>query len=123
MKILRPFTVTNDNLASNIAETGSEYSAGVPYALADTVINAAGTAPTHHSYQSLVAANLGNALTDTSKWLDLGPTNRFAMFDNVNGTATTGAAGIDNQQSARLARARAHAHSGTWRRSYLCSGC
>lgn len=93
MKILRPYAVTNDNLTSNIAEAGTypEYSVAAAYGVGDTVINAAGANPTHHVYQSVAAANLGNALSDPSKWLDLGPTNRFAMFDNVNGTATTGA--------------------------------
>lgn len=97
MKILRPFTVTDSNLVSSVAEAGTfpEYSVTTNFALGDVVISSGGASPTHHSYESLVADNLGNALDDVSKWLDLGPTNRWAMFDNVNGTATTDAAGID----------------------------
>ena len=55
-----------------------------------------GACPTHRVYESLVAGNTGNALTTRSKWLDLlvQPT-ATAMFDTVNGTATTGASGID----------------------------
>lgn len=91
MKLIRPFTVTAANLTSNIAETGTEYAVTGNYALGEVVVQTVGTTATHHSYESLVASNVGNALTDASKWLDLGPTNKFAMFDSVNGTATTGA--------------------------------
>ena len=91
MKLIRPFTVTAANLTSNIAETGTEYAVTGNYALGEVVIYTVGTAASHHSYESLVASNVGNALTDASKWLDLGPTNKFAMFDSANGTATTGA--------------------------------
>lgn len=91
MKLLRPFTVTAANLISNIAETGTEYAVSATYALAEVVIETVGTAASHHSYESLVVNNVGNALTDTTKWLDLGPTNKFAMFDTANGTSTTGA--------------------------------
>lgn len=97
MRLMRPFDVTSDNLTSNIAESGTyaEYSATATYGLGDQVMSTSGAAPTHHVYESLVAGNIGNALTDATKWLDVGPTNRFAMFDTVNGTATTGASGID----------------------------
>lgn len=95
MKLIRPFTVTDANLTSNIAETdATEYAATATYGLADRVMNTTGSAPTHHIYESLVAGNIGNALTDATKWLDTGPTNKFAMFDQANGTATTGASGI-----------------------------
>ncbi len=97
MKLLRPFTVTDTNLTSNVPEVGTypEYSAAASYALGDIVISTSGSNPTHRMYESLVAGNTGNALTDASKWLDLGPTNRWAMFDTVNSTGTTGSAGID----------------------------
>lgn len=91
MKLIRPFTVTAANLTSNIAETGTEYAVTGNYALGEVVIETVGTTASHHSFESLVASNVGNALTDASKWLDLGPTNKFAMFDSANGTATTGA--------------------------------
>lgn len=53
------------------------YNAGTTYADGDIVISAT----THRTYESLVGSNLGNALTDTSKWTDIGPTNRWSMFD------------------------------------------
>lgn len=78
-----------------VATTYAEYSAVTTYALADRVINAVTGAPTHHAYESLAAGNLGNLLTDATKWLDLGPTNQLAMFDQINGTATTSSDDID----------------------------
>lgn len=96
MKLIRPFTVTPANLTSNVPETdASEYSAAATYALGARVMWTAGTDATHHVYESLTAGNVGNALTDASKWLDLGPTNRWAMFDQKNGTVTTGAPSIN----------------------------
>jgi len=95
MKLIRPFTVTAASLTSNVPETGTEYAVSGTYALGDVVINTTGASPTNHSYESLVAGNTGNALTDASKWLDLGATNRWAMFDNVNGTTTTVASPIN----------------------------
>lgn len=43
----------------------------------------------HLIYESLQAANTGNALTNASWWLELGPSNRWAMFDKKVGTLTT----------------------------------
>ena len=93
-RIIRRQTVSAANLTSNVPETGSTYSALATYALADVVIALAGDGLTH-SYESLVAGNLGNALTDETRWLDLGATNRFAMFDDVNGTQTSLTSDVD----------------------------
>lgn len=68
-----------------IGSTYATYSGGTSYNLADRVISTT----THKVYESLVAANLGNALTDATKWLEVGPTNKWAMFDSINGTATS----------------------------------
>jgi len=90
-KLIQPFAVTSSNLTSNIGESdASEYVSTVTYAAGATVMWTIGTGATHHIYQSIAGSNLGNALTDTTKWLDLGPTNRWAMFDTANGTPTTG---------------------------------
>lgn len=91
MKLLRPFTVTDANLTSSVAEAGTypEYASTATYAAGDQVMDTARSGATHHVYESIVSGNVGNALTDSSKWLDIGPTNRFAMFDQKNGTATT----------------------------------
>lgn len=68
-------------LYSSVAETEPLWSPG-SYALGAKVRDA-----THVAYESLVAANTA-ALTDPSKWLKLGATNRWAMFDDRNNTQT-----------------------------------
>ena len=46
-------------------------------------------AATHRIYESGVAGNLGNDPTGASGlWIDIGPTNRWAMFNQALGTAT-----------------------------------
>lgn len=87
--MVRPYSVTAANLTSNVPITGTEYASTGTYALGARVINTTGADPTYHEYESLVANNTGNALDDSSKWLDLGAINRFRMFDSVNGTLTT----------------------------------
>lgn len=50
------------------------------------------TCQVHRVFQSLVASNTGNYPTlaaSSDKWLDIGPTNRWAMFDLLRNTATT----------------------------------
>ncbi|MBV6321895.1 hypothetical protein [Duganella violaceipulchra] len=55
------------------------YSSGATYALGDivTVI----TANSHLLYQSVIAANVGNPVSDVTKWTVVGATNRWLMFD------------------------------------------
>jgi hypothetical protein len=60
------------------------YSAGTSYSIGNVVTDATN----HLLYESLANSNLGNALTDTTKWLQLGPSNRWAMFDQKTGTQT-----------------------------------
>jgi len=92
MKLLRPYAITDGNLTSSVPENDAgEYSATATYGVGEVVISSS----LHRKYESLIADNTGNALDDVSKWLDLGPTNRWAMFDTKNGTATTSADAIE----------------------------
>lgn len=68
----------------NIGTTYQVYSSGTTYALGDNVIDNVA----HLVYQSLVPSNLGNALSDATKWYLVGPTNTWAMFDTLRNTAT-----------------------------------
>lgn len=61
------------------------YSSSTTYALDDIVTDLAN----HQLYQSLADSNRGKALTDTTGWLPLGATNRWAMFDKAVGSQTT----------------------------------
>jgi hypothetical protein len=65
------------------------YSNVATYA-ADDIVSSIGT-DVHLLYRSLVAGNVGNALTDTTKWQPYGSTNARAMFDATYGSQTTNA--------------------------------
>lgn len=52
------------------------------------------SANVHLLYESLVAGNTGNPLTDATKWLNIGSTNARAMFDTTYGSQTTNAESI-----------------------------
>jgi hypothetical protein len=63
------------------------YASGTTYALGFRVMDAT----THNVYESLIAGNLGQALTDATKWFLVGKTNKWAQFDVLRNTATVGA--------------------------------
>ena len=89
MQVVVPVTVTDAILTShNVAEpdTGeSTWAAGTTYAAGATVIRT----QTHRIYRSLQASNLGNTPESSPTWWqDIGPTNRWAMFDSQVSTAT-----------------------------------
>ena len=70
-----------------LGNTYAAYDGATTYALGDIVILV--SANSHHIYQSLQAANTGHApATEATWWLDLGPTNRWAMFDILRNTQT-----------------------------------
>ncbi|MEG8045738.1 hypothetical protein QP175_05635 [Sphingomonas aerolata] len=87
LQLLQPVTVAGAVLASsNVAENdAAEWSASATYATGARVMRVA----THRVYESLTAANVGNDPAGASgKWLDVGPTNRWSMFDEALGTST-----------------------------------
>ncbi|WP_066723587.1 hypothetical protein [Sphingomonas pituitosa] len=92
-RVVRPAALTDAALvASSVPEDEyPAYAAGTAYVVGARVILAA----THRTYESLTAGNAGNdPATDPAHWLDLGPTNRWAMFDQALGTTTTTTGGI-----------------------------
>ena len=68
-----------------VATTYAAYNAATNYAK-DVIVSSAAS---HRRYQSLQAGNTGHALTDTAWWLDIGATNRWAMFDQAKGSLST----------------------------------
>jgi hypothetical protein len=74
---------------SNVAITETPYSAGATFASGAQVYDPA----TYAMYQSLVAGNVGNALSDTTKWTPLVATviNRRKLLDQYNNTQTSNA--------------------------------
>lgn len=89
LQLLQPIDVTDTVLvASSVAETDyPEWSASTTYAVGARVIKAA----THRIYESVLVGNVGHdPAAATGEWLDIGPTSRWAMFDQSLGTVTTG---------------------------------
>lgn len=90
MKVIPPITITDPLLtSSNAAEPGAGETAwvsGTTYSVDDVRIRST----THRKYQRL-AAGAGTAFpeVDTLNWLDIGPTNKWAMFDTLRNSATT----------------------------------
>lgn len=66
-------------------ETRSVWDSGTAWAQGDQVVDVA----THRIYESLQAANTNHPVTDIAWWLDIAPTNPWAMFDEKVGTVTT----------------------------------
>lgn len=88
MKFIRPTAVTDAVLiSSTVPETDyPAWSAATAYAGGDRVIRAA----LHKVFERVVAGTTATAPeADGSNWLEVGPTNRWRMFDQKLGTVTT----------------------------------
>ncbi|RSV41540.1 hypothetical protein CA234_09745 [Sphingomonas sp. ABOLE] len=97
MKVLIPTPATTASLlSSSLAEPQSGYPAwagGTSYAKGAHVTSTT----THRLYESVVDANVGHdpAAGDKAYWVDIGPTNRWAMLDEAVGTQSIGTGSID----------------------------
>ena len=87
MKVVKPTTLTAAMLVStDAAETYSAWNAATAYVLDDIVLRTT----TERLYQRLVAGTTATAPeSDTVNWLDIAPSNKWAMFDGEISTATT----------------------------------
>jgi len=93
MKIIKPTTLTGAMLiSSNVPETDfAAWNSATAYTLGAKVIRTS----THRIYQRLVAGTTATAPeSDTVNWQDIGPTNRWSMFDSEVSTATKQATSI-----------------------------
>jgi hypothetical protein len=97
--IVPPITITDAILitsgsppATNVPENDyAAWSSGTTYAAGDRVI----LTSTHKIYESLQGANLNkNPVTETTFWVEVGPTNRWAVFDTSVSTQTAQATNI-----------------------------
>lgn len=98
MKLVRPVAMTDAALvSSDVPEDDfTAWDIGTPYAVGAKVRRVA--TDVHKVFESAQSANEGNdPLEDAAGewWIDLGPTNRWAMFDNVVQTQTTQAEQIE----------------------------
>lgn len=83
-KLIRAIEITSGNMTTDATEATAAWNSGTTYAAAATV------SYNNHLYESLQASNTNkNPETQTSWWVDIGPTNPWAMFDNKTGTQTT----------------------------------
>jgi hypothetical protein len=92
MKAIPPLTINDARLTSStVAEPSAgetAWNAATPYLVGDKAIRAS----THRVYQRLVAGTTATAPElDFANWLDIGPTNRWSMFDTLRNSATTAA--------------------------------
>lgn len=90
MKVIPPITITSALLTSSTAaEPGpgeTAWNAATSYALATRVIRTT----THRIYEAVATGVHAGLPEDTpSRWLDVGPTNRYAMFDLERNSATS----------------------------------
>jgi len=89
MKVINPVAVGTAQLTSSTApEPGAgetTWLAATTYAVGDIRIRV----ETHRKYRRLTAGTSATAPElDATNWLNIGPTNRYAMFDNAVGTST-----------------------------------
>lgn len=92
MKVIRPTTVTEAMLTSDVP-LEAQWNSGTTYALGD-VVRGSGDKQ-FRLFESLQASNTNHALTDAAWWLETGPCNRWAMFDDLHATETTQADEIE----------------------------
>lgn len=92
MKIIKPTVITDEVLvSSSVPEPDAdeeEWIATRAYAVGDVAIRKS----THRKYQRTTAGTTSAAPeSDSANWFDVGPTNRWAMFDRKVGTLTKSA--------------------------------
>lgn len=94
LMMVRPAAITDAVLhSSSVAENDyPAWAADTTFATGARTISVA----THRIYESLVDANTGHDPTadDGTHWIDIGPTNRWAMFDGALGSITQAAGNI-----------------------------
>ncbi|MDO9106149.1 MAG: hypothetical protein Q7U57_14440 [Methylovulum sp.] len=93
LSIIKPLAISNSSLITggspaltNVPENDhATWSSATTYAAGDRVI----LVSTHRIYESLQAGNLNkNPVTETLWWIEVGPTNRWALFDTSVSTQT-----------------------------------
>jgi hypothetical protein len=92
MKVIRPFDLSDPAVATvttNLVESNPLWVSGTTYGVNALVYyDAVGV---HRTYQRIIAgAGTTTPNLDTANWADIGPNNKWAMFDNSNSTSSTG---------------------------------
>lgn len=86
LRIVQPLPVSDSVLvATDVPESAyPAWSAGTTYGLGARVH----LTSTHKVYESAIAGNTGNDPAALLQWVEVGPTNRWALFDRSNSTQT-----------------------------------
>lgn len=97
MKLIQPTPITDAIfVSSNVLENDySVYDAVTSYNVDDMVISTT----SHKVYKSLVASNVGNPLTDNTKWNFISATNKWKLHDTYIQSQTINAGSIVNRYS------------------------
>jgi hypothetical protein len=93
LTVVQPLGVTDATLTSSTVPENdyAVWNAGTAYSIGNRVIRTS----THRIYERVVAGTTATPPeNDSVNWLNVAPTNRWAMFDTVNSTATTQASSI-----------------------------
>lgn len=86
LRIVQPLPVTDSVLvATNVPESAYPAWSSVTTYAAKARVHLAST---HKVYESVIDGNVGKDPSTAAEWLEVGPTNRWAMFDNSNTTQT-----------------------------------
>lgn len=104
MIVIPPLEITDARLTSTNVPLGpnAEWLVGTSYSIGNLVAD--NSNDNHNNYENLISgagklpqdfSNSTDPAPATVDWLDLGATNRWAMFDRVNGTQTINANTID----------------------------
>lgn len=93
LRLLQPASIQGPALiASTVVEDDyPEWAAGTAYPLGARVIKQA----THRIYESAAPSQGSDPTGASGMWTDIGPTNRWAMFDEALGSATTAAGPVE----------------------------
>ena len=100
MRVTAPLGLTLNSTSVTANQYGGvtldAWNIATPYSIGDRVYYNPSSALVYHAYEALVAhTGKTPALGGTSDWLDLGPVNDRAMFDDRTGTVTTDTDEID----------------------------
>jgi len=96
MRVIPPLietgvSITEAMLAqSSVNETEPLYSSATTYALGNIVRGPVASPNAHKLFESLQPNNTNHPVTDPAWWLEIGPTNKWAMFDLLRNTASVG---------------------------------
>lgn len=84
MLIVRPIAIGDGDLVSDAADATAAWNSGTTYSLAQTVQVG------RRRYESLQGSNTNHSpASSPTWWLDIGPVNKWAMFDDKTATQTT----------------------------------